>query len=331
MMISCADLHGHQAVWLENEHLKAAVLPGKGADIAELIHKPSGVQFLMKTPAGLQPPGKDPPVDFLENYEGGWQELFPNANESCEYRGRKIPFHGEAALLPWEWEALQDDLQASEIRLQVGCRQTPFRIKRRMRLERGSHRLEIREKVLNEAGEPWEFVWGHHLTLGDGFLEHGCRLEIPAEFLATAEQLFEAETARLAPGQKRPWPYALSRTPGVLLDLREIPGPEAHSHDDVFLGGLARGTFSVANPRLGLRFKMEWDASVFPWVILWMPYGGADLPPLTGIYGIGIEPWVSRYPLAQAVTEGQALTLPGGGSLETELSVGVEPYISALR
>jgi hypothetical protein len=77
------------------------VLPGKGADIAELVHKPSGVQFLMKTPAGLQPPKVSPPADFLENYEGGWQILFPNANEGCEHRGRDIPFHGEAALLPW--------------------------------------------------------------------------------------------------------------------------------------------------------------------------------------------------------------------------------------
>jgi hypothetical protein len=314
-------------VWLENEQLKVAVLPGKGADIPELTHKPSAVQFLMKTPAGLQPPGESPPEDFLENYEGGWQELFPNANEGCAYRGRKIPFHGEVALLPWEWEIFQDDFEASEIRLQVRCQHTPFRIERRMRLEKGSARLQIREKVLNEAGEPWAFVWGQHLTLGGAFLERGCRLEIPAGFLATAEQPYEPETARLSAGQHRPWPFAQGCTPGDLVDLRDIPGPEAHSHDDVFIGDLERGVFSVTNPRLKLRFTMEWDASIFPWLIVWMPYGGADLPPLTGIYGIGIEPWVSRYPLARAAAEGQALTLPAGGSLETGLSVTVEEVI----
>jgi hypothetical protein len=59
-----------------------------------------------------------------------------------------------------------------------------------------------------------------------------------------------------------------------------------------------------------------------------MPYGGADLPPLTGIYGIGIEPGVSRNHLAQAAAEGQALTLPGGGSLETEMVAAVEPWLT---
>jgi hypothetical protein len=87
-MITLENLNGHTCLWMENDDLKLAVLPRKGADLAEFIHKPSGIQFLMKTPAGLRPPGGNPPVDFLENYEGGWQELFPNANESCEYRGR---------------------------------------------------------------------------------------------------------------------------------------------------------------------------------------------------------------------------------------------------
>jgi hypothetical protein len=323
-MISTGTLHGHTAVWLENEHLKVTLLPGKGADIAEFFHKPSGVQFLMTTPTGLQPPGENPPADFLDNYEGGWQVLFPNANEGCEVHGRAIPFHGEAALLPWEYEILQDDRTASEVCLRVRCKLSPFRLERRMRLESDCPRLEIREKVVNEAGEPWDFVWGQHLTLGGGFLEGGCRLEVPASFLATGDQLFEPATARLAPGQNRPWPFAQGRIPEVLYDLREIPGPEEHAHDDVFLGGLERGAFTATNPRLGLRFTLEWEASIFRWVILWMPYGGADLPPLTGIYGIGIEPWVSRYPLGQAIAQGQALTLPAGGSLETGLTASVE-------
>lgn len=329
-MITQDTLNGHTCLWMENDQLKLAVLPHKGADIAEFIHNPSGIQFLMKTPAGLRPPGESPPIDFLENYEGGWQELFPNANDGCEVRGRSIPFHGEVALLPWEFQILQDDAEASEIALSVRCRQTPFTLERRMRLPQGSPRLEIQEKVTNVADEPWSFVWGHHLTLGDQFLEDGCQLEVPAELMVTPDQLAEPETARLAPGQSSFWPYARGRKPGEVVDLRAIPGPEAHSHDDIFLRVMERGVWSVTNPRLGLRFALEWDPSIFRWITLWMPYGGADLAPLTGIYGVGIEPWISRYPLAEAIAHGQALSLSPGESLATSLSARVEVVESKL-
>ena len=100
--IRTGTLNGHRAIYLENDLLRVCILPDKGADIAELIHKPSGVDCLAKTPWGLKPPGAAPATDFLENYEGGWQEMFPSSNDACEVRGHAIPFHGETPLLPWE-------------------------------------------------------------------------------------------------------------------------------------------------------------------------------------------------------------------------------------
>ena len=46
--------------------------------------------------------------EFMWNYAGGWQELFPSVNEACVYRGNPIPFHGEVASLPWEYEILDE-------------------------------------------------------------------------------------------------------------------------------------------------------------------------------------------------------------------------------
>jgi hypothetical protein len=100
----------------------------EGADIYQFTHKPSGVDCLMKTPAGLQPPGENPPLDFLENYEGGWQELFPNPGDAYEYQGSLLPFQGEVALLPWDYTILRNDLDEVSVRLSVKCRYTPFRL-----------------------------------------------------------------------------------------------------------------------------------------------------------------------------------------------------------
>ena len=118
---------------------------------------------------------------------------------------------------------------------------------------------------------------------------------MPAGVIISPDVQFEPATAALAPGQREAWPLALGRQPGQRVDLRRIRGPEAHIHDDVFLGELAHGHFTVTNARLGLAVSLDWDAEVFRYVVLWMPYGGSDAPPLTGMYGLGVEPWVARY------------------------------------
>lgn len=316
-MIRRETIRGHEALWLENGRLRVAVLPHKGADIYAFVHVPSGIEFLMRTPSGLQPPGSSPQAHFLDNYEGAWQELFPNHNDACTYRGRAVPFHGEVALLPWEWEIERDDARAATLRLSVNCRQAPLRLTRRMRLPAEDGTLELEYTLENRSADPEHFVWGQHIVLGGDFLMGGCRLEIPAARLTTPAELFEPATAALAPGQEEPWPMARGRRPGERIDLRLIPGPDAHSHDDACLSGLSEGRWTVVNPRLRLGFRLEWDAAIFPWVQMWTPYGGADLPPLTGIYGLGLEPWVSRFPLEQAVECGQARCLAPGEALTT--------------
>jgi hypothetical protein len=325
-MLSESEIRGHPALWLENDHLRISVLPRKGADIYQFIHKASGVDCLMKTPADLQPPGEQPPVDFLDNYEGGWQELFPNPGDAYEHRGTLIPFHGEVALLPWEYEILRNDEKEACVRLYVKCRVTPFSLERVMRLRRGLAFLELEERVTNLSDAPASFSWGHHIVLGGDFLEDGCLLDLPARTIQTPAEPYEPATARLAPGQSEPWPLARGRNPGEVIDLTHIPGPQIHSHDDVYLTGIDQGVLQVMNPRLGLRFWLDWNAALFGCVVNWQPYSGADTPPLTGIYGVGIEPWVTCLGLTQAIEQGKALTLERGSSLHARLLAGMDEY-----
>jgi galactose mutarotase-like enzyme len=315
---------GHAALWLENEALRVGVLPEKGADIFELIHRPSGIQMLIEMPGGLKPPSGHPQTEFLENYEGGWQELFPNHGDACEFRGQTLPMHGEVALLPWEAQVIQDNSNETCLHLQVRCQKTPFLLERTMRLRAGTAQLEILGRVTNLSDQACEFVWGHHVTLGEAFLDGQSRLDIPASTVLTPDVLFEPGTARLAPGQTSPWPNARDRQGGT-IDLASLPGRSAHSHDDAFLTGLGRGHFTVTSPRRGLRFSLEWNESLFPWIAFWQPYGGAEVAPFTGMYGVGIEPWISRFSLTEAVEKGQAKRLAGGASLQTRLVASVTP------
>jgi len=311
-------MKGHKALWLENTLLRLAILPEKGADIPLLFHLPSGVQFLMQTPHGLQSPNQYPQMDFLENYEGGWQELLPNCSDACQVQNISFPVHGEAALLSWEHEIPGE----YELHLWVNCRLSPFRLERWMRLNQDT--LEVTGQVINSGEQEWPFVWGNHIALGGDFLEDGCRLEMPANKIATPAIQSEPGSSRLADAQWEDWPMGRGRQPGEVFDLRYIPGPQTRSHDDAFITGFSTGHVDVTNPRLKLRFNLDWDAAVFPWLTLWMPYGGVEQAPIKGTYGVGIEPWVYRGNLTEAIKAGQARSLGPGESLTTQLTIKIE-------
>jgi hypothetical protein len=312
---------GWRSVVLESDELRVVVLPDKGAEIHRLIHKESNVDVLFHGPWGLQPPGA-PPLEgsgedeFMWNYAGGWQELFPSVNEACTYRGRRIPFHGEVATLPWEYEVLSD----SEVRFTTRCRETTFELERTLRVD--DAKLEIESVATNVGDEPAHFVWGQHCVVGAPLLEEGSRLELPARTIVTRPELWEPETAALVPGQREAWPNALLREGGT-TDLREIPGPERRSHDDMYIGDLEETWLAVTNPRLGLTFRLEWEPAELAWVILWQAYGGADAPPLTGSYALGVEPWTSRLNLEDAVASGEAIELAPGDRFTTRFAASV--------
>jgi len=322
-MITKGEINGHTALWLENKWLKISVLPDKGADIYELIYQPRQVDFLMKTPNGLHPPGDGPQKEFLDNYEGGWQELFPNPGWEVVHLGKQFPFHGEAALLPWQIIETYEDEKAVSVKMAVDCQLMPIRLERRLSLLNENACLIMDGKVINLGDTPHNFLWGHHIVLGADFLEDGCRLEMPKCKILTTPELSEPETAILSPGQSGVWPFAATRRPPGQIDLREIPGPEAHTHDDAYLYDLADGWLDVFNPKLDLQFHMEWDKSVFGCIVNWRPLGGADDPPLTGMYGLGVEPWVSPHSLTEAIDLGEALTLLPGQSLSTTITIKI--------
>jgi galactose mutarotase-like enzyme len=291
--------------------LRAIVLPERGAELHSLVHVPTEMELLFQAPWGLHPPSPER-TSFLDRYAGGWQELFPSANDETTYGGETIPFHGEVALLPWECEERDGALVC-----RVRCERTPFLLERTLRFD---GRLVVEERVTNEGDDVAHFTWGHHLVLGPPFLEAGSRLEVPARTIVTIPELWE-DTARLEPGQRSPWPHARLREGGT-VDLRIVPGPEAASHDDVYLTDLDDGLVTVESSRL--RVRLGFDHELFRWLISWQPYGGALEEPLAGSYALGIEPWVSRLPLGQAVEAGEAIELPPGASLETTLWLAVE-------
>ena len=88
---------GVRALILANQHLRITILPDKGADIYSIVYLPQAIDVLWKSPQGLRPSSygqlsADSSTAWLEQYEGGWQEIFPNGGDTCSFNGVQLNF-----------------------------------------------------------------------------------------------------------------------------------------------------------------------------------------------------------------------------------------------
>ncbi len=200
----------------------------------------------------------------------------------------------------------------------------PFRLERRLTLVADLAQLRVDERISNTAAEPWECTWGHHLVLGPPFVAAGARFEPAAGTIVTIPEMYE-DTARLEPGQRSAVARTRSCAPAAPSTCGELPGPEvAQPRRHVPDRPLRRHACASPTRRSAARCGWTGMPAVFKWLIAWMPFGGAEAMPLRGSYALGIEPWVAQRSLADAAAIGDALSVAGGASLETTLTVTME-------
>jgi galactose mutarotase-like enzyme len=327
--------NGLRLVLLENELLQVAILPEKGAEIAGLRYKPADLDPLLHLQRGPLLPGPFPATipnrdgAFLDAYQGGWQELFPSGGGPCEIAGAELGRHGEAALLSWNWEIVQDTPEEIAVRFWVRTLRTPFLLERTMRLQSGQAVLTLQESVTNEAGVEMPFLWGHHPAFGPPFLEEGCWLNTPAEIVAVHEGLWSPSN-RLDPGSHGTWPNLMGHQQEP-VDLRRIPNVRGGSADMFYLAGFQQGWYALTNPRLGLGVALVWPPDVFPYLWVWQEFCGSRESPWFGrTTALGLEPCTGYTTaglsgLSELIKAGRQRVLPPGGQLSAWLKAVIFP------
>jgi hypothetical protein len=281
---------------LENYWLAVTILLDKGADIYELIYKPKQMDVLWKSPWGLKEPGRGPAnfttnseVAWLEHYAGGWQELFPNGGDACQYRGVELSFHGEASMIPWDYEVIHNNPQTVEVRLYTRLRRSPFSIERRMRVDSHQPILTICGRITNEAGEPMDYMWSHHPAFGAPFLSEACRIDTGAKTLVV-DDVYKGTHNPLERNAHYAWPLTSTG-----IDLSHVPGKTAQrdllayftDYDDT-------GWYAITNTELGFGVGLAWPRKNFPYAWFWQEINASPgFPFYQNCYVMAIEPATS--------------------------------------
>jgi hypothetical protein len=304
-------------VRLENETIRLDILPGLGAKVWNLIHKPSDRNLLWHNPhlpPRLLPFG----ARFDDTWSGGWDELIPNDVPTPVAYGDTLPDHGEVWSQPCEWELLRADEESVAATFVSYGRVWPTRFEKTISLHAGESVCRVKYRYANLGTTPIDVLWNIHPALA---VSPATRLDVPARQGLTdpwSTDQFEAWT-------KYEWPYAIDRT-GQRVDMRVVP-PKGQLADFHYLPNIAAGWYAVTDTRAQVGFGLAFPTTVFPHLWIFRPFGG-----WRGLYTLILEA-STGYPneLVVAQANGHCAHLLPGEVLEAEVVAVVYAGVSSVQ
>ncbi|MFC3801842.1 hypothetical protein [Cohnella sp. GCM10012308] len=281
---------GYEAVVMENEAFRLTVLPGKGTDLIELLHKPTDTDFAWFTRLGLRP--KEAAFsDFQSQYEGGWQEILPNLGGRHVHRGAEMPAYGEAALSSWRYEIAEDGPMRIRVVFRLELRSLPLAIEKSIEMMSGEAGFRLEERLTNVSPAVIHADWGHHITFGEPFLVPGTLISLPDGDVSDASY--------------------------------ELPAKGSPGGFGVLPAGAGR--YALRRPD-GIGAEVSWDAAVWPYLWFWRDHGGEASPPYFGShYNVGLEMFSSppAATLEDSIAAGTAVRLEPYGTVNASLAFRV--------
>ena len=327
--ITECNIHGYEVLVLENCFLRISVLTGMGAGIFEFLYKPTDTDFMYRDNLGFErlngfiPTVHTDQGNFWDYHMGGWYELFPNSGGPTEVNGAQIGRHGEVILLPWEYSIIEDSQNEIRIRFTTNTIRTPFMIERTISLNNMQSAVFIEEKLTNKGKTDMSFIWGHHVTFGNAFINQNCLIRIP-EGKIYNNPAFTPRASRLKSGAVG----SLCKFPGKekkCIDLSKIPPQNSKVAEMLFVDQLENNWYTVADMEKGLGFALAWDEEMFKSLWFCEEFEASTQYPFYGnAYYLALEPQVSKTPtLSDAIKDGSAKTIKAGQTLETWLTAVV--------
>ena len=319
---------GFRSLVLENELLRIIIMYEKGTDIVEFVYKPTDVDFMWRSPAVISSNKKNqltkeqPTGAFLDEYEGGWQELLPNINNPTNYKGSSLGFHGEACFRVWDYQVITNTVEEVKIKFSLRLNRAPLFVTKTVTIKSYTPAVEFFEEIHNEGDEEFKFTWGHHPAIGKPFLDENCIIDVPEGTIGhTYEKDFSGNSI-LPLDKEFQWPLLKDKN-NRTIDLSKIMSPDLKTAFCISLEQMKEGWYGITNPKIGIGFGMKWDVKIFKYIWMWAVYRGYYNFPFYGrTYNIALEPW-SAIPdnLDDVIKAGRELTLEPLQKLNTKFQV----------
>ena len=295
-----------QSVILENEHVRAVILPELGGRVWTLEDRLRRRQWIWhRQDVSLAPSA--PGAVYDDVWSGGWEELFPN-DAPGEFEGRLLPDHGEWWTLAWRAEPSTSDTGA-RVGLTAVTRIIRAECFKGFSLRHDSRALTVEYRLRSLEAQPFHFLFKQHLPIE---ITANCRLQLPGGTVEAVDPAFG--TLLEGPGPFR-WPTTSGG--GRSIDLRQIPPPLSKAREFVFVRDLPEPWCGVEDHERGASIRMDYEGGRFPYVWLFLSYGG-----WRDTYTAVLEPCTNLpKELNRAVQLGQSARLSAGEEFTTVAAV----------
>jgi galactose mutarotase-like enzyme len=265
-----------KAIVLENEWLRAAVLPDHGAKVASLVYKPSQIELLWQNPSTtfLRCSYGDP---YTAGEMAGFDEMFPTICE-CDHpappwRGIVAPDHGEVWSLPWECR-----VEGEAVALTVRGVRFPYRLSKTLALDGAC--LRSRYEAENLCPLPFDFIWAAHPLFN---AVEGMEIVVPAGLGAIVNSVPGPTLGDY--GTRHRFPVA-SRPDGTPVALDRVPRRNATGYQKYYFEGrVPDGWCLLRDAGRDLTIGLSFSRETVPYLGVWLNEGG-----YAGQYNVAIEP-----------------------------------------
>jgi len=270
--VGWVSFHNRRAAQIENDSVRLTVT-AEGGHIAEVLHKPSGVNPLWIPPwPSIEPSawsrekhpeyGADAESKLLSGIMGHNLCLDLFGAPSPEEAAAGMTVHGEASILRYQISCGERELTAS-----CFMPMAQLQFERRIRLDGG--RVLITETVENMTVLDRPIAWTQHATLGLPFLDKGV-----TQFRAPG-----TKARSLGATDDFEWP--LKPSAGRAEDMRVFTNaPASAGFDSVLMDpGRDQAYFFSFSPTTEVLFGYVWERADFPWLGIWEENYSRGHPP----------------------------------------------------
>ena len=189
----------------------------------------------------------------MDQYGGGWQEIFPNGGNECAYKNAPLNFHGEASIQAWDYTVQKHASSCVAVELTVALRRSPFRIHRTVIVERNLAGLQIQESIVKRAKKTC-ITCGTPSRARRSVSQRDCVLSVPARTFVN-HSLEISPSAQIPAGVRGPWPLVEGED-GRPVDLSRIPLSSDHVAEFGYICDPEDSGYGITSSKHGFGFGL---------------------------------------------------------------------------